>query len=43
MIDSLYVLGTLAFFALMLGYVRGCERLGRAADVGHARPGERLP
>ena len=26
--DILYVLGTLAFFALMLAYVAGCERLG---------------
>ncbi len=32
MIDILYVLGTLAFFALMLAYVAGCARLGRAAD-----------
>jgi hypothetical protein len=30
-IDLAYVLGTVAFFALMLAYVRGCERLGRAA------------
>ena len=29
MIDLAYVLGTLAFFAGMLAYVRGCERLGR--------------
>lgn len=32
MIDLAYVLGTLAFFALMLAYVRGCERLGRGAE-----------
>lgn len=43
MIDSLYVLGTLAFFALMLGYVRGCARLGRGGHAETARPGERLP
>lgn len=29
MIDALYVLGTLGFFALMLAYVAGCARLGR--------------
>ena len=29
MIDVLYVLGSVGFFALMLAYVRGCERLGR--------------
>jgi hypothetical protein len=31
MMDAVYVVGTLAFFALMLGYVRACERLGRDA------------
>jgi hypothetical protein len=30
--DVLYLLGTLAFFALMLAYVAGCERLGQATD-----------
>jgi hypothetical protein len=30
--DLLYVGGTVAFFAAMLAYVRGCERLGRHAD-----------
>lgn len=29
MIDLIYILATLAFFALMLLYVRACERLGR--------------
>ena len=29
MIDIVYILGTVAFFALMLLYVRACERLGR--------------
>ena len=29
MIDLFYVGGTVAFFALMLAYVVGCERLGR--------------
>jgi hypothetical protein len=26
--DILYVVGSIAFFALMLVYVRACERLG---------------
>ena len=39
MIDLAYVLGTAAFFALMLAYVRGCERLGRAAAADGARAG----
>ena len=29
MLDLVYILTTLAFFALMLLYVRACERLGR--------------
>jgi hypothetical protein len=29
MADLVYILVTLAFFGLMLAYVRGCERLGR--------------
>ena len=29
MIDLVYILVTIAFFALMLVYVRACERLGR--------------
>ena len=29
-IDALYVIGTLAFFGAMLGYVALCERLGRS-------------
>lgn len=29
MIDALYVLGTIAFFGLMVAYVRWCERLGQ--------------
>ena len=40
MIDLAYVLGTLAFFGLMLAYVRGCERLGRAAAADRARAEE---
>jgi hypothetical protein len=33
MIDLVYILGTLAFFALMLAYVRACERLGDNATA----------
>jgi hypothetical protein len=46
-IDLAYVLGTIGFFALMLLYVRGCERLGRGAVVGsdaeRPRAEERVP
>lgn len=31
--DLLYVAGTVVFFALMLAYVTGCERLGRASTT----------
>jgi hypothetical protein len=31
MLDVFYLIGTLAFFALMLAYVKGCERLGKDA------------
>jgi hypothetical protein len=30
--DLLYLLGTVVFFAAMLAYVRGCERLGHGSD-----------
>ena len=33
MIDLCYVLGTLAFFAAMLAYVRGLAALGRRTDT----------
>lgn len=40
--DLLYLLGTLAFFALMLAYVAACMRLGAqaSADIAEeeARP-----
>lgn len=36
MMDIVYVATTLVFFALMVGYVAGCERLGRHAEVDHA-------
>jgi hypothetical protein len=42
-IDLAYVLGTLAFFALMLAYVRGCERLGRGAAARPTHPEDRSP
>lgn len=32
--DLLYIGGTFAFFALMLGYVVACARLGRHQDAG---------
>lgn len=39
MIDVVYVLTTIAFFALMLGYVRACERLGRkTTDTSAEKP-----
>ena len=31
MIDIIYVLASIAFFAVMIAYVAGCERLGRAS------------
>lgn len=33
-IDLIYVLATFAFFALMVAYVRACQRLGRAPSDG---------
>ena len=30
MLDFIYIVATLAFFAIMLLYVRVCERLGRS-------------
>jgi hypothetical protein len=35
--DVVYVLLTIAFFALMLAYVKGCERLGREPTDGEPR------
>ena len=31
MLDIVYIAVTVAFFGLMIAYVRGCERLGRDA------------
>ena len=36
MIDLIYVLTTVLFFALMVAYVAACDRLGRGADVERA-------
>jgi len=33
MLDVIYLLGTVAFFALMLAYVSFCERLGRSNET----------
>jgi hypothetical protein len=39
MLDFIYVVATLAFFAIMLLYVRVCERLGRStADENENMP-----
>jgi hypothetical protein len=38
MIDILYVLGTVAFFALMLGYVSFCERIGQTDEAKAMAP-----
>ena len=37
MIDVIYVVATVLFFALMLGYTAACDRLGRNADVERAK------
>jgi hypothetical protein len=36
MIDVVYVAATIGFFVLMLVYVEGCDRLGRASDAERA-------
>jgi hypothetical protein len=38
MLDLVYIAVTVAFFALMLAYVRGCERLGRDGTSEEERP-----
>jgi len=35
-IDFIYVVATILFFAVMIGYTAACDRLGRAADVERA-------
>lgn len=41
MMDLVYIAATLLFFAAMLLYAVGCQRLGRTADV--ERTEESLP
>lgn len=38
MLDAVYIAVTIAFFALMLAYVAGCERLGRDGSGEEPRP-----
>ena len=38
MLDIAYIALTLAFFALLLAYVRGCERLGRRQEREERAP-----
>lgn len=37
MLDIVYALATVAFFAAMLLYVAACNRLGRGADAAATR------
>jgi len=38
MLDLVYIAVTVLFFALMLLYVHGCDRLGRSADIEEPKP-----
>jgi hypothetical protein len=38
MLDAVYIVVTVAFFALMLAYVRGCEQLGKDGAGEEDRP-----
>lgn len=38
MIDIVYVVGTIAFFALMIGYVRVCAALGKSQQTEDREP-----
>lgn len=38
MLDFVYIIVTLAFFGLMIAYVRGCERLGKDGTSEQERP-----
>lgn len=38
MLDIAYIALTVAFFAAMLAYTRGCEALGRAAQQDAEQP-----
>jgi hypothetical protein len=37
MTDFLYIAGTICFFALMLVYISGCDRLGRSGSSNEER------
>ncbi len=37
MMDVLYVIGSVGFFALMLAYIRACEGLGHDTEHGEER------
>jgi hypothetical protein len=37
MTDFLYIAGTICFFALMLAYISGCDRLGRSGSSNEER------
>lgn len=39
MLDAIYILGTIAFFALMLAYVRACAGLGGPPSTNGNRQG----
>ncbi len=41
MLDVIYVVITIGFFALMLSYVRGCELLGKEVGADADRAQER--
>ena len=36
MIDLVYIVATVVFFAVMIAYVAACDQLGRRADVERA-------
>jgi hypothetical protein len=38
MIDLIFVAGSIAFFALMLAYVRACDALGRGDESPEREP-----
>jgi hypothetical protein len=41
MLDLVYLAATVAFFAAMLAYVRGCEKLGRDESLAAEAADER--
>jgi len=36
--DAIYIVATVAFFGLMIGYVEWCRRLGQDGAQGEDRP-----